>query len=275
MTEVELREFWAINYIYATPDEPSNHTLSSRKSMRVPVPNLYTFPYGSVGRLFYFLDGGIRTCTASLVENQYIYLLTAAHCMWSFNTNSMAVNMMFFLAFFDPTPVPPFNYPIGNPSYPGIAVIAGFFPFQWDGSNRAYDYGVIQVNPGATNAWLNPAPPTFLLATPLPSGADTLVVGYPLDDRAEYATGIITNFRPSLPTTMPGQIPTPNLDVVCTDAFLQVGASGGPILDGENVAYQRGINSAAMGVNMPDQVCSPVFNLAFFTYVNQYIVGLC
>jgi len=219
MTEAQLREFWAINYIHATPAEPLNHTLSVH-STRAVVPNAFEFPWSSVGKLYFLAENNkIKTCTASLVENQYEYLLTAAHCVYSTTTGNYATDMMFFYLSFvaDDAPPAPDGFPIGNPNYPGIQITNAYISPNWNANrNRAYDYGLVQIDVASIRFWANPTPPTYLLARSLPLGAATLAIGYSGLYAAEYTYSTISDFHPN-----------GNPNIICTVAVLGEGASGG------------------------------------------------
>jgi len=103
----------------------------------VPVPNPAAYPHRTVGKLFYQAGGEDVVASAAVVNASGI--LTAAHCVWSWNTRQWSTNVAFAPAF-RCGPDPGYGiWPVGNM----------FVRNEWIGppGDVAFDFAFCQIPP--------------------------------------------------------------------------------------------------------------------------------
>ena len=139
---IEMREDAAV-------DDTSGQRVQGAGSLKiVPDSKVKTFPYQSVGKLFYVKVGpsGTRDSFASAwvanVSSQLHVVLTAAHCLEKGNEH--AEKILFIPGFIAPNTQPFGSYP----QIPGGKGEAWFVDPNWDPNNiqAKYDSGVIKLD---------------------------------------------------------------------------------------------------------------------------------
>lgn len=134
---------------YAAVGDTSGQLVQAAGSLKiVPDSTVRTFPYQSVGKLFYRKVGpsGGRDSSASAwvanVSSQLHVVMTAAHCL---EMGSEHAEKILFIPGF----IPPSTLPFGSyPQIPGGKGVAWFVDPNWDPNNlqAKYDSGMIKLD---------------------------------------------------------------------------------------------------------------------------------
>lgn len=159
----------------ATAEEPDTLTY---KTTLVPKEKLTDYPYQSIGRLFYTLDGKDLRASASVVDDNG--LITAAHNLYDRKTKTWADTILFCPAYTKGQE----NAKYGSWTGRDIAVPKGWMEGQ---DPDAHDVGFIKLHPGGLahkpiGTIVRPLP---LLVGMVPVISETVwfAVGYPRGTR--------------------------------------------------------------------------------------------
>eukprot|EP01025_Chloroclados_australasicus_P054008 TRINITY_DN639_c0_g1_i2.p2 TRINITY_DN639_c0_g1~~TRINITY_DN639_c0_g1_i2.p2 ORF type:complete len:325 (-),score=29.64 TRINITY_DN639_c0_g1_i2:237-1211(-) len=95
--------------------------------------NTYDYPYSTVGKLEFRCQGGLFSCTGTLVGPATV--LTAAHCIYKFDQKEECYDFTF-------SPGRQRDYePFGK-----VEAYDWYYPYEWEETGKLeYDYGVIEL----------------------------------------------------------------------------------------------------------------------------------
>jgi hypothetical protein len=220
---------------------------------RFPVdPSVYgMYPYSTVGKVFFTLDGGDFVCSASVIDPGHL-LLTARHCMYDIDTGSFATNWAFYPGYFQ------------GPGFLG-AWPARILVTWGSGPNWRYDIGIVQLfDDDAVGCGGSSGSPIWFY---------TGYLGYAWN--TDYLTGYWEQFGYPQAPPFDGQSMfevssgfgaenvfglDQTIDTVEVGNDMTGGSSGGPwILDFGVGNYTNGVNSFKFLAAHPDAMNSPKF----------------
>jgi len=230
--------------------------LYAPKILPTPVNVRATFPYKTVGKVFFILNGKNYVCSASVI-NPHL-LLTARHCIYDYNSHTFATMVKFS----------PGYYKADNPELGGRWKYRRLYTWVNNAAGHRYDIGFIQlydddgIGCGGSRGGRPIESYTSWLLSTWGGSYDSVhwnEFGYPA---AAPFTGEVMVEADSSTGTINGWL-SGDRDTVAVGNDMTGGSSGGPWLykmfpgsDTAGVNYANGLNSfyagGALGTGSPE-----------------------